>query len=537
MKEAKRRGGLTQRVLRAKPDRNAKPSRNVSYDVSEIPPELWAAIATFASRQCLARLCAASHEFYSKFSPLLYGNIFDPPLTQVKSSALVKTLSETRAPSGRPHLAEQVQQLKLTSCIADIKAVKNLLQNMRRLIPGAELRSGSVLRVLHWHLAAGLDELGKILGAPGHFPNLKELFVSTTGTNNNFNFIQIGGLEVLGVTFSLYTYDREYEDGDKLCYKLAEALQMLPSSSPLLNTLRLNLDIAYDENEFPYDGFADLIDEEEFGLVDPDTPPRPNFSAFLALHPTLLHLTLLGTGLPKNLAASFPYLRSFKGSFDESAIICSCRPPLETLVIGFVHRMGSDDVFPSLHVVPLTHNLHLTKLKIDAVDYTDETVKLTDELSPASFAQLVSSFPNLIDVDVCINKPMIQYRGVLVLLTKLRTLRLREYKTYHCTCHDDSCYEDGECYGPKKPIEKVFPPRGYITELSLLIPSLPHLASVEISILGDHIPPEPEADENRLFEPAEIEVDYHFSINRKSRDPKVILESTQISSDNRSCFC
>jgi hypothetical protein len=69
--------------------------------------------------------------------------------------------------------------------------------------------------------------------------------------------------------------------------------------------------------------------------------------------------------------------------------------------------MGSDD-FPSLHVVPLTHNLHLTKLKIDAVDYTDETVKLTDELSPASFAQLVSSFPNLIDVNVCINKPMVR---------------------------------------------------------------------------------------------------------------------------------
>jgi hypothetical protein len=61
------------------------------------------------------------------------------------------------------------------------------------------------------------------------------------------------------------------------------------------------------------------------------------------------------------------------------------------------------------------------------------------------------------------------------------------------------------------------------------------LASVEISILGDHIhiPPEPEADEDRLFEPAEIEVDYHFSINRKSKDPKVILDSTQISSDNR----
>ncbi|KAJ7823512.1 hypothetical protein B0H14DRAFT_3146038, partial [Mycena olivaceomarginata] len=67
------------------PDTKSTPS--FSYDVSYIPPELWAIIAGFASRQSLARLCAASHEFYSKFLPLLYGNILDPSLTVDQSTA------------------------------------------------------------------------------------------------------------------------------------------------------------------------------------------------------------------------------------------------------------------------------------------------------------------------------------------------------------------------------------------------------------------------------------------------------------------
>ncbi|KAJ7753140.1 hypothetical protein B0H14DRAFT_421564 [Mycena olivaceomarginata] len=267
MKKVKRGGNPAKANIPSNHDN--KPIPNVSYDVSAVPPELWGTIATFASRQSLARLSAASHEFYYKLSPLLYGNIVEPPLTAAQSSALIETLGKARTPSGRPHLAEQVQHLKLTptgtgrtpeAIKSRDKPASDVLRNMYRLIPGAESRSGSVLRVLHWNLAAGLDELGTILGAPGHFPNLKELFVSTTGTNNNFNFIQIRGLEVLGITFSLWLYDECYENGNKLCYKLAEAMQMLPSSSPLLHTLRLSLNISFTEDEFPYQGFCDLVD-------------------------------------------------------------------------------------------------------------------------------------------------------------------------------------------------------------------------------------------------------------------------------------
>jgi hypothetical protein len=175
------------------------PIQNISYNISDVPPELWAHIATFASRASLARLCSASHEFYSKFSPLLYGDIIDPPLTAAQSSSLLETLSNVETSSFRqPHVAAKIQQLSLTdrgglvdrnvdTIKARVRAATDSLRNMYRPIPGAESVNGSVLRVLHWQLAAGMDELGVILGTRGHFPNLKELVVSTTGTNNNFN--------------------------------------------------------------------------------------------------------------------------------------------------------------------------------------------------------------------------------------------------------------------------------------------------------------------------------------------------------------
>jgi hypothetical protein len=56
---------------------------------------------------------------------------------------------------------------------------------------------GAALRVLHWHYAAGINELGKILGVSVKFPNLKELKVSSTGTNNNFNVSGICHLLIL----------------------------------------------------------------------------------------------------------------------------------------------------------------------------------------------------------------------------------------------------------------------------------------------------------------------------------------------------
>jgi hypothetical protein len=48
-----------------------------------------------------------------------------------------------------------------------------------------------------------------------------------------------------------------------ILFKLAEAIQMLPSSSPLLHTLKLNLVVDHDDDfpDFAYDDLVEAINE------------------------------------------------------------------------------------------------------------------------------------------------------------------------------------------------------------------------------------------------------------------------------------
>jgi hypothetical protein len=203
-------------------------------------------------------------------------------------------------------------------------------------------------------------------------------------------------------------------------------------SSPILHTLKLNLRISFDEDEFPYRGFADLVDtinlihlpllttlnlSVDVDIEDPepgagdgylDFLPTANFYPFLASHTTLLDLKLSsrGTKLKKEISY-LPRLRSFEGSFEDTAVICDPQRPLEELILTVVHPMWLDDLSPSFRPIPLANHLSLTTLRVLAVDADGSAVKLSKELSPASFAQLASSFPNLTHLDVRLSDPMV----------------------------------------------------------------------------------------------------------------------------------
>jgi hypothetical protein len=226
--------------------------------------------------------------------------------------------------------------------------------------------------------------------------------------------------------------------GDKLCLKLAEAMQMLPNHSPLLHTLLLKLHIPYDQQIFPHSGLSELVSAinlmclpvlatheisvdvkpneiEDYDYYSDLDLPCTNFSAFLANHPNLAALTLSarGTELMEDVAF-LPRLRSFKGSFKECAVICARQRQLEQLAITFVHPYYSFyNKLASFHTLPLSSHPALTKLHVLAVDAAGSVFVKPNELSPASFAQLVSSFPNLTHVDVCINKPMVSPQWII----------------------------------------------------------------------------------------------------------------------------
>ncbi|KAJ7807853.1 hypothetical protein B0H14DRAFT_3763738 [Mycena olivaceomarginata] len=380
--------------------RSCHPKANLSYNTSDVPLELWTIIARFASRQSLARLCSLSHHFCSAFTPLLYSNTIDPPLTAPQSALLIQTLSSdvercscpicARTHTlvyGTPHpaLATLVRDLGLVGGAGELvlREKPKLLKTLSQLAIAQRLRS------LRWSLAAGVDDLGRILGTPGRFPHLKELDVSCNGTNNNFNFALIPRLEVLRLESKMGDSDLEWFGAQKLCYKLAESLPMLQSTSPLLHTLQLKLKIPFDDG-FPHAGYshlvavinsihlpvlatldlsADLIPDDWFGYGYglPSDLFETDFSPFLTSHPNLSQLTLnvYGTTLTGEETFLSP-LHSFQGSFKDAAVL--------------VHEdVYCRELLPSSHIVPLSSCLSLTHLRLFAVDIVGETMKKTDE--------------------------------------------------------------------------------------------------------------------------------------------------------------
>ncbi|KAJ7689770.1 hypothetical protein B0H17DRAFT_601908 [Mycena rosella] len=303
---------------------------------------------------------------------------------------------------------------------------------------------------------------------------------------------------------------------------------MLPFSSPLLHTLKLNVQyFSHDEEAFPFSAYPDLIAaintihlpvlttlalSEDFDTEEgrgEDSFFSSDFSAFLARHPTLLDLTLnvSGTNLTNDISF-LPLLRSFKGSFQDSAIICGGRRQLHKLVVTFLHPFTSFDR-PSFHTFPLPSQLSLTHLHVTAVDTRGEVLKTIDELSSGSFAHLVVSFPNVTHLDVRINGLITEYCRDLTLLTKLQSVRFVEYRKTRRV----------------GTAQELFPPTDYDEAFGTFLPFLPQLAWIEICMLVDKLEGREEYSDSEfnsdeeydlMGERPHMQADYCFTVIRKN---------------------
>ncbi|KAJ6489599.1 hypothetical protein C8R47DRAFT_473342 [Mycena vitilis] len=184
-----------------------------SLSIDDVPPEIWSVVARYLSRQSLGRLCAVSHGFRATFSVLLYSDTIDPPITNPGSSwRLMVLLSTEEAPAWKPHPATLLRRLYLTDwrdgfllrlSTGDQAQTQVALNSLKNTYRFASARASS-LRTLKWRFSAGLDDLGQILGNSTHFPNLRELDISSNGTNTNFDFLQIQQLDVMRLGFTLH---------------------------------------------------------------------------------------------------------------------------------------------------------------------------------------------------------------------------------------------------------------------------------------------------------------------------------------------
>lgn len=206
----------------------------------------------------------------------------------------------------------------------------------------------------------------------------------------------------------------------RFCAKLAEALQMLPTSSSLLHTLELVLDMRFSQDTFPYSAYPDLI--ETINVIylpvlatvklcvdmhcegDDELEADSDFSPFLRAHPNLVDLALRARGTNLSDDNTFlPRLHSFTGSFSDSVAICSRPRNLEKLSITHIPAERPFHFNP----VPLAIHWGLREFRLVALHAGEVPMKVRRDLSPESLTQLASSFPNLTYLDTCINRPLV----------------------------------------------------------------------------------------------------------------------------------
>ncbi|KAJ6535114.1 hypothetical protein B0H19DRAFT_1241304 [Mycena capillaripes] len=359
---------------------------------------------------------------------------------------------------------------------------------------------GAALRTLKWDLSE-TEPLGILLTPGYYFPNLKELSVSGASDEDqtSYDYLRIPGLEKLECC---WTFSDKYETWCRLWSALYKALDILPSTSPLLHALKFRIvlygqDYAHyherdrDPTSPPYAAYGELLEQINqmrfSALVSLDFSvhvagfrhrrhPRTNIGPLLLGHPSVTDVVVDVTEMrmPWNLcSAHLPRLRSFAGSAEQCAAIAADAQQLERLYIVFERgtsqgsevRMFTPDRFPP--------NLSLVVRRL-AVARTHGAADFGGELSPTELNCLVRAFPNVAHLNVHLEETskISEYRDAFVTLHELEYLRL--YRSIYIRYPHKN-----------KPPIVIFPADEYTAKINgTLRPFLPRLAEVHMFLLG-----------------------------------------------------
>ncbi|KAJ7457482.1 hypothetical protein FB451DRAFT_1275018 [Mycena latifolia] len=531
----------------------------------DFPPEIWALVVAISGRQSTGRLCAVSHRFYSIFTPLLYSTTTNMLLSGAQSDLLLRTLGDAHESSLSPNPASVVQTLAvpwLGRGYRRLEARDGLaaLRNLVGVPLGGESMRGSALRALEWNVSEGTRQLAKLLSTPGNFPNLKEISVKCKEGAASLALFQIPNLEKIGCSLELSPgriQATQYAAWPLAWSALGRALKRIPSSSPLLQTLNLKLEMygGWDTNPSwdSYTGLIKTINQIRFpALTSVELSvtaenfaarvPTADFSPFLLGHLALTRVTLNvdGMRIPSVAeGADLPRLRSFTGSVPQCAAISVCAPELEelSLVFPFIPQEDADDsadpgpppppgpsipkFFPP-NVSPSTKRLNLRAIN-------KHNLPSGCDVSPDVLTCLALAFPNITHLDLYLNAQTSPHRDGFSGFTALERLRIRERKDVELP------YKHR-----RKPARVFFPLQKYAPQLAPALPSLPRLTQLDFILLADR-----SIDEDRLGCPWCDEgwkapwvpnslVEYRFGVDRRGGDAgaELVLVGQSVSEES-----
>jgi hypothetical protein len=213
----------------------------------------------------------------------------------------------------------------------------------------------------------------------------------------------------------------------KNCYKLSEALQMLPFSSPHLHTFQLKIRFEYCREAFPEEAYLDLLAtvnlirlphlrslhlsitcDANDDCFHWDMSPA-NLSNLLAVHPTIVDLSFDGCGLApitKTIAQSLTKLQSFTGSFEHSCIISVENSNVQRVVLIFREDLENDQSL-LVEATPPTRFGSVTQVTIRAVNEYGDLLKYPEHLKSQFYSRLASSFPNITYFDIVLSQQLV----------------------------------------------------------------------------------------------------------------------------------
>ncbi|KAJ7230276.1 hypothetical protein GGX14DRAFT_384228 [Mycena pura] len=456
----------TSRIMKASPKANLRLYREKSSRTQmvmannppvwrqflEVPPELWSVVAKFCNRHTIARLCCVSGHFYSVFIRLLYGMTTSPPLSTPRAFLLIRALSEG---DPEPRTAKLITSIAFPHSPGFGETETQIYQAVLRNL------SGSSLRRLEWNLSYNLELLHRALK---YFPHLKEISVQCeTKYKTSFDFIHIPNLEKLECSLECWWDDESgYGNWDPSWNALRQALKSLPLSSPLLNTLKLELNTHTATEQNPlwaaYTDLIETINDLRFGAltalelsVDIDVQygspagPLADFSTFLRAHPLLTTITLNGRGMRTDPdVKSFPGLRSLTGLVQNCGGVLARARELEQVFLVF-DDSGTQAL--TSETFPPDAGPTVRQLKVGIADEA-----FPSDISVLSFSYLASAFLNITHLDILVTEPMSHYRASFVTLLSLQHICIRE--------------------------------RVYAKEIHKILPDLSNLAKIDLVLRG-----------------------------------------------------
>ncbi|KAF7296072.1 hypothetical protein MKEN_01422300 [Mycena kentingensis (nom. inval.)] len=461
----------------------------------DVPLELCILIAHFSTRRSLARLARVSRRLHAIFSPLLHEHLRYPPLSRAETLGYLRSYCDTSTGRMIPHPASLVKELALSDVKRsdrwkDITKLEEALNALPLRHPGALF---SPLRVLHWNIDCKLDVLCSLLGDPGSFPSLKELFVICVDANEatSFSFMHKRDLEAFGL--DIYFDLASAMDADvatEVMYRLTEALRTLPTTSPSLQTLQLKIMIEH-WDDFPLiQPYSDLdaalrtlcfntlhtlsLCFDFFNTEDTTQKVSVDLAPLLQNHLRLSALTLDVYGTQLSSAMTWLHrLHSFSGTFSNAAALLSIAVHLQELTLHFIH----DDhwTLPSFDAPPVPKHSGVSKLVVEAFDLYRSPLKAPNQLTPEALTGIVASFPNLVHLDIVVNQDITNYREILLGLVHLRTLRMQTYIAQKIRKHEE--------------LSNAFPASDYLADIQTLVPTLKKLEDVRIKLLVDDFVP------------------------------------------------